>query len=234
MRLAVIPARGGSKRIPRKNIKDFHGKPMIAWPILAAIESKCFDRIIVSTDDAEIAEVAKSYGAEVPFIRPHELSDDHTGTGPVIAQAIEWLNLHGKTTSEVCCIYATAAFIEPCDLQHGLQVLKSTKADYAFTVTSYPSPIQRAFRITTENRIAMFQPEHYNTRSQDLESAWHDAGQFYWGQSESWLTRQPIFTANTTPIILPRYSVHDLDTMDDWDEAEILFDYIHGRKIREK
>lgn len=234
MRLAVIPARAGSKRIPRKNIKDFHGKPMIAWPILAAIESKCFDRIIVSTDDATIAEVAKSYGAEVPFIRPDELSDDHTGTGPVIAQAIEWINLQGETTSEVCCIYATAAFIEPCDLQRGLQLLESTQADYAFTVTSYPFPIQRALRITPENRVKMFQREHFVTRSQDFESAWHDAGQFYWGQSESWLAHKPIFLSNAVPIFLPRYAVHDLDTMEDWDEAEILFDYIHDRKARTK
>lgn len=234
MRLAIIPARGGSKRIPRKNIKAFHGKPMIAWPILAAIESKCFDRIIVSTDDKEIAEVAESYGAEVPFIRPQELSDDHTGTVPVIVHAIEWQNLHGETTHEVCCIYATAAFIEACELQRGLQVLKSTKANYAFTVTSYPAPIQRALRITTEKRIVMIQPEHYKTRSQDLESTWHDAGQFYWGKAASWLTRQPIFSGDAAPIILPRYTVHDLDTIEDWEEAEILFNYIHSRKIREK
>lgn len=234
MKLAIIPARGGSKRIPRKNIKVFHGKPIIAWPIQAAIASKCFDRIIVSTDDEEIAEVAKSYGAEVPFIRPQELSDDYTGTVPVVAHAIEWLKLHGETTSEACCIYATAAFIEASDLQNGLQKLKSSRADYAITVTSYPFPIQRAIRIITESRITMFQPEHCYTRSQDLEAAWHDAGQFYWGKAESWLTHQAIFLADTVPITLPRYTVHDLDTIEDWKEAEILFNYIHNRKTREK
>ncbi len=222
MRLAVIPARGGSKRIPRKNIKLFGALPMIAWPIRAAIESQCFDRIIVSTDDQEIAEVAQAYGAEVPFIRPTNLSDDHTGTIPVITHAIDCLNQQGVVPTEVCCIYATAPFVLASDLQRGLEVLLSTDAEYAFSVTSYAFPIQRAIRITDERRVEMLQPKHFNTRSQDLEEAWHDAGQFYWGKADAWLAGKDLFNRDAVPIPLPRYRVQDIDTEEDWRRAELL------------
>jgi pseudaminic acid cytidylyltransferase len=220
MKLAVIPARGGSKRIPRKNIKLFGGQPMIAWSIRAAIESNCFERIIVSTDDEEIASVAKEHGAEVPFIRPANLSDDHAGTVPVIAHAIEWQNQHGKSATEVCCIYATAPFIDKTDVLRGLQVLQSTKANYAFSVTSYAFPIQRAIRVTSTHQVTMFQPEHINTRSQDLQEAWHDAGQFYWGTAEAWLAGKPVFSIDAVAVPLPRYRVQDIDTLEDWERAE--------------
>jgi N-acylneuraminate cytidylyltransferase len=223
MRLAIIPARGGSKRIPRKNIKPFGGKPMIAWSIAAAQQSGCFDRIIVSTDDPEIAEVAKVHGAEVPFMRPLELSDDHTGTIPVIAHAISWENAQGKKVSQACCIYATAPFVRAEDLRRGLEVLESSGADYAFAVTSYPFPIQRAVRITPEQRVSMFQPEQFNTRSQDLEEALHDAGQFYWGRAKAWLAGLPLFNEGSAPIVLPRYRVQDIDTPEDWIRAELMF-----------
>ena len=223
MRLAVIPARGGSKRIPRKNIKAFGGLPMIAWSIRAAIDSQCFDRIIVSTDDDEMAAFAQQHGAEVPFVRPAHLSDDHTGTIPVIAHAIDWQNQHGQAASEVCCLYATAPFVQAADLQRGLQVLQSTGADYAFSVTSYAFPIQRAIRITADQRVDMFQPEHFNTRSQDLPEAWHDAGQFYWGQAHAWLSGQPLFSQGSAPVPLPRHRVQDIDTPEDWERAEWLF-----------
>ena len=223
MRLAVIPARGGSKRIPRKNIKIFGGKPMIAWSIEAAIQCGCFDRIIVSTDDTEIAEVARAHGAEVPFVRPPELSGDHTGTIPVIAHAIQWQNDSGPSATQVCCIYATAPFIQYEDLKRGLEFLNNSGADYAFSVTSFAFPIQRAIRITAEQRVEMFQPDQFNTRSQDLEEAWHDAGQFYWGRSEAWLAQSPLFTPQATPVCLPRYRVQDIDTVEDWDRAEWLF-----------
>jgi len=222
MKLAVIPARGGSKRIPRKNIKPFGGLPMIAWSIRAAQASECFDRIIISTDDNEIAEVAKAYGAEVPFVRPAELSDDHTGTIAVVAHAIEWQNAHGPSATEVCCIYATAPFVLPSDIAHGYDVLKNSSADYAFSVTSYAFPIQRAIRITSQQRVEMFQPEHFNTRSQDLEEAWHDAGQFYWGRAQAWLAHQPVFTAAASPVPIPRYRVQDIDTPEDWERAQWL------------
>ena len=220
MKLAVIPARGGSKRIPRKNIKPFGGLPMIAWSIRAAIKSNCFDRIIVSTDDAEIASVAKEHGAEVPFVRPANLSDDHTGTIPVIAHAIDWQNEDGELATEVCCIYATAPFIESTDLQRGLQVLQSTNVNYAFSVTSYAFPIQRAIRITPDKRVTMFQPEHFNSRSQDLPEAWHDAGQFCWGLAKAWLAGKAVFSTDAAPVLLPRYRVQDIDTPEDWERAE--------------
>ena len=223
MRLAVIPARGGSKRIPRKNIKLFGGQPMIAWSIAAAKQSGCFDRIVVSTDDAEVAQVAQAHGAEVPFVRPPELSDDYAGTIPVIAHAVGWQNQHGPQAQEVCCIYATAPFVQAQDLQRGLTVMQTSGAQYAFSVTSYAFPIQRAIRITPERRVAMFQPEHFGTRSQDLEEAWHDAGQFYWGEARAWLAGKPLFSQDATPVPLPRHRVQDIDTPEDWQRAEWLF-----------
>jgi len=223
VKLAIIPARGGSKRIPRKNIKPFCGKPMIAWAIEAARESACFDRIIVSTDDSEIADIARDHGVEVPFLRPVELSGDHTGTIPVIAHAIRWQQRHGGSPSAVCCIYATAPFIRAEDLQRGLRLLEQAGCDYVFSVTSYAFPIQRAIRTTAENRIEMFSPEHFNTRSQDLEEAYHDAGQFYWGRAEAWLQGRVIFGPASCPVLLPRHRVQDIDTPEDWVRAEWMF-----------
>ena len=230
MKLAIIPARGGSKRIPRKNIKPFGGLPMIAWSIRAAQASACFDRIIVSTDDDEIADVAKAYGAEVQFVRPAALSDDHTGTIPVVAHAIAWHNTHAYTVSDACCIYATAPFVQPSDIAYGYEVLQNSGADYAFSVTSYAFPIQRAIRITSQQRVEMFQPEHFNTRSQDLEEAWHDAGQFYWGCARDWLAHQPVFTAAAAPVPIPRYRVQDIDTPEDWERAEWMLRSINLTK----
>lgn len=223
MKLAVIPARGGSKRIPRKNIKLFGGKPMVAWSIEAALQSGCFDRVLVSTDDPEIAQVAQAHGAEVPFVRPPELSDDHTGTIPVIAHATQWQADHGTPAAQVCCIYATAPFVQAQDLQRGLALLQSSDADYAFSVTSYAFPIQRAVLITPDQRVGMFQPDQFNTRSQDLEEAWHDAGQFYWGQAAAWLAQKPLFTQQAIAVRLPRHRVQDIDTPEDWTRAEWMF-----------
>lgn len=224
MRLAVIPARGGSKRILRKNIKTFCGKPMIVWSIEAAVQSGCFDRVIVSTDDAEIAEVARQHGAEVPFMRPAELSDDHTGTIPVIRHAIEWLEARmGVPMKDVCCLYATAPFVLPEDLRRGLSVLTETGGDYAFSVTSYAFPIQRAIRLTPQGRVEMFTSEHFNTRSQDLEEAYHDAGQFYWGRAEAWKEGRVIFASGSAPVLLPRHRVQDIDTPEDWERAQWMF-----------
>lgn len=223
MRLAVIPARGGSKRIPRKNIKLFGGKPMIAWSIEVALQSGCFDRVLVSTDDPEIAQEAQAHGAEVPFVRPPELSDDHTGTIPVIAHATQWQADHGTPATQVCCIYATAPFVQAQDLQRGLAMLQSSGADYAFSVTSYAFPIQRAIRINSDQRVEMFQPDQFNTRSQDLEEAWHDAGQFYWGQAAAWLAQTPLFTQQATGVRLLRHRVQDIDTPEDWTRAEWMF-----------
>lgn len=223
MKIAVIPARGGSKRIPRKNIKEFCGKPMIAYSIEAALQSGCFDKVVVSTDDSEIAEVVKYYGAEVPFIRPVELSNDYASTIPVIRHAIEWFMQQGIDPQLVCCLYATAPFVTAEYLQQGLKQITESNASYAFTVTSYAFPIQRAIKILPELGIEMFDETSFNTRSQDLEEAWHDAGQFYWGKAEAWLTEKVIFGPDSTPVILPRHRVQDIDTPEDWDRAEWLF-----------
>ncbi len=223
MKLAVIPARGGSKRIPRKNIKPFCGKPMIAWSIEAAIESGCFDRIIVSTDDKEVADVARKHGAEVPFMRPAELSDDYTGTIPVICHAIEWQKQHGSSPTAVCCIYATAPFLRVEELLRGLEYLEKTGADYAFSVTKYEFPIQRAIRIASSRRVEMLYPENFNTRSQDIEETYHDAAQFYWGLSQAWLAGRTIFSEVAVPVVLPNHRVQDIDTPEDWECAERMF-----------
>lgn len=227
MNLAVIPARGGSKRIPRKNILPFCGRPMIAWSIRAALESRCFERVIVSTDDREIAEISLAQGADVPFMRPHSLADDHTGTTAVVAHALRWLQEHGDTPEYVCCIYATAPFVQPEYLGYGLELLQGTDAEYAISVTSFAFPIQRAVRITAENRIEMFEPGCFQSRSQDLEDAWHDAGQFYWGRSEAWLEEKPVLGTDTVPVRLPRYRVQDIDTLEDLQRAELLFKALH-------
>lgn len=223
MSVAIIPARGGSKRIPGKNIKLFQGRPMIAWSIRAALDSGCFQRVIVSTDEERVAEVAREWGAETPFMRPPELADDHTGTLPVIAHALEWLADHGDAVETACCLYATAPFVRPEDLRAGRDRLNQGDVDYAFSVTRYAFPIQRALRVTGQGRVAMFQPEHFTTRSQDLEEAWHDAGQFYWGRALAWCEQRPLFSEAAAPIELPRHRVQDIDTLEDWERAEWLF-----------
>lgn len=223
MKFAVIPARGGSKRIPRKNIKSFGGKPMIAWSIEAALESECFDQVIVSTDDSEIAKVAVEYGATVPFTRPQNLSDDHTGTIPVIRHSIQWLQTNHKDVEYVCCLYATAPFVRPGDISTGLTSLIESDADYAFSVTSYGFPVQRAIRVTSAGRVEMLYPEHLETRSQDLEEVYHDAGQFYWGRAHAWQDDGVVFSQKAVPVYLPRKRVQDIDTPEDWECAELMF-----------
>lgn len=222
MKICVIPARGGSKRIPRKNIKLFNGKPIIAYSIDAALKSDCFDHVIVSTDDKEIAVVAKSYGAEVPFIRPTELSNDHAGTMPVIKHAIEWFEQNQAPLTEVCCVYATAPFVSTKTIQEAYQKFQKSQSDYCFTVTSFPFPVQRAVKITKQNRLEMFYPQHFSTRSQDFEEAYHDAGQFYWGKAEAFRAMKPLFSELASPYLLLRHLVQDIDTLEDWKRAELM------------
>lgn len=223
MNIAVIPARGGSKRIPRKNIREFCGKPMIAYSIEAAIKSKLFDRIIVSTDDDEIASVAQAFGAELPFRRPPELSDDYTPTIPVIRHAVQQVLDAGNQIKAACCIYATAPFIQSKTMVEAFEKLQAdAELDFAFPVTTFAFPIFRSLRLDG-NRVRMFYPEHVNTRSQDLPEAFHDAGQFYWGTTAAWLNRSGIFTSSSTGVPLPRYLVQDIDTPDDWLRAEWLY-----------
>ena len=222
MNICIIPARGGSKRIPKKNIKIFGGQPMISWSIEAALNSECFKRVIVSTDDDEISEISQRYGAEVPFKRSASLSDDYTGTIPVIKSAINWLEMRGEKINYICCLYPTAPFIEVSYLREGLEKLIEHNASYSISVTSFPYPIQRAFKLKN-NKLQMFFPENINKRSQDLEKSFHDAGQFYWGKRSSWMGEEKILDHNTVPIFIPRYKVQDIDNEEDWIQAERIF-----------
>lgn len=230
MKVAIIPARGGSKRIPRKNIKTFHGKPMIAYSIEAAIASNCFDQIIVSTDDNEIAKVAKSYGAQVPFCRPDDISDDYATTMDVMRHAIDWCQKEGWNVEVACCIYATAPFLLPDDLIRGYNLLQDREVQFAFSATSFSFPIQRAIKLNENNAVSMFSLENELLRSQDLEEAFHDAGQFYWGKTSAFLNKLSIFSPHSKAVLLPRSRVQDIDTQEDWEFAEALYSVINHSK----
>ena len=232
MKVAVIPARGGSKRIPRKNIKEFCGKPMIAWSIETANASGLFDRVIVSTDDPEIADVARRFGAESPFERPAELSNDHAATTEVVAHATRWLQEQHQDVEAVCCIYATAPFIQVDDLRRAWDKLNSGDWDFAFAVTEFAAPIFRSFRQKTDGGIEMFFPEHFLTRSQDLPTALHDAGQFYWGRPQAWIEGRRVFDRRSIPEIIPRWRVQDIDTAEDWIRAELMFRAFEAMRTR--
>ena len=223
MRLCVIPARGGSKRIPRKNIREFCGKPMIAWAIEVAHGSQCFDRVVVSTDDEEIKAVAEQYSAAVPFMRPAELADDYTETIPVVRHTINWFGGRGQIPDIVCCLYPTAPFVTEQSISTALHQLLKTESDFVFPVTRYPYPIQRSIWIDQSQKVQMFDPNSFSKRSQDLEEAFHDAGQFYVGKASTWLKRDVLFTSNSSVIVLPRYRVQDIDTVEDWQYAELMY-----------
>ncbi|MDX3967609.1 MAG: pseudaminic acid cytidylyltransferase [Bradyrhizobium sp.] len=223
MKIAVIPARGGSKRIPRKNIRPFCDKPIISYSIDAARQSGLFDEIVVSTDDEEIAAVSRQLGATTPFVRPREIADDFTGTNAVVKHAVAWFLERGNQISHACCIYATAPLIQPRYLREGHDALTRSDAAFAFSVTSYAFPIQRAVRITTSGRVDALYPEHRLTRSQDLEPAYHDAGQFYWGTRDAFRDDVPLFSERSIGIVLPRKYVQDIDTLEDWEQAEYMF-----------
>jgi N-acylneuraminate cytidylyltransferase len=226
--VAVIPARGGSTRIPRKNIRPFAGKPIIAYSIAAARDCGLFERIIVSTDDEEIASVARTWGAETPFVRPAELSDDHTGTNEVAAHTLAWLADLGQPATMACCIYATAPFITPADLRRGYELLTSTGRNFVFAASTFAFPIQRAFRILPDGGVVPFCTNWIEYRSQDLEEAYHDAGQFYWGRAEAFRAGLPLFAGHSAPIILPRHRVQDIDTSEDWARAELMYAALTG------
>ena len=229
MNLAIIPARGGSKRIPGKNIKLFAGKPLIAYSIEAAIMSAEFTKVIVSTDSQAVADIAISYGADVPFVRPEFLSGDHVGTGPVTKHAIEYCSQHFFEPTFCCCIYATAPFLTSHFLKKGIRSLIEQKEKaYAFSVSSFPFPVQRALKRSSKGVMPMY-PEHIAKRSQDLEEAYHDAGQFYWGRTSAYLQKKTMFGEHSIPIVLPRHLVQDIDTPEDWQRAELMYQaYIQG------
>ena len=220
--VAIIPARGGSKRIPKKNIKLFHSKPLIAYSIETALNSQLFEKVIVSTDDEQIAKIAKEYGAEIPFMRSKELADDFATTGDVIAHTIEKLRNMGEDFRYVCTIYATAPLLKKEYLTKGYETLKNSDAKMSFSATTMPFPIQRTFKITQEGRCKMFTPEHFRSRSQDLEEAYQDAGQFYWEDTTKEWSDIP-FGSQSIPIILPRHLVQDIDTPEDWQRAELMY-----------
>ncbi len=224
MRIAVIPARGGSKRIPKKNIKLFGGRPILAYSIEVARASGLFDRVIVSTESQDVAAIAMQFGAEVPFVRPAELSDDFTGTNAVTKHTIEWLNERGTAITYACCIYATAPFLQVCFIREGFEMLQASGQSFAFSVTSYAAPIQRALRRWRDGRLEPFHPEFMMTRSQDLEEAYHDAGQFYWGTAEAFLRNIPLFSPASVGVVVPRYLVKDIDTIEDWRQAELMYE----------
>lgn len=221
--VAIIPARGGSKRIPRKNVRLFVGVPMIVHSIRAAQSAGVFDRIICSTDDDEIAGVARDAGAEVPFRRPAELANDHAATDQVIQHALQWFVAQGTLVRYACCLYATAPFVQGEDLARGLRLLQEARATTAFSVTTFAFPVFRALRVNDRKRLEMFWPEHRLTRSQDLPEAWHDAGQFYWMDVPKYLVEGRIYSTDAVPVPMPRHRVQDIDTDEDWARAELMF-----------
>ena len=223
MKIAVIPARGGSKRIPRKNIRPFLGVPLLARTLTLVRQSGVFDRIVVSTDDEEIAAIAAGAGGEVPFRRPPELANDTAGTLPVIKHAIGAIEADASRVDAVCCVYPAAVLARAGDFRAAANMLRDFDVDYVFAATSFGYPIQRALRRVGEGRCEMFWPEHIETRSQDLEASYHDAGQFYFGHRDAWMAERPPFGPRSMMLELPRYRVQDIDTPEDWLRAELIF-----------
>ncbi len=222
MKIAIIPARGGSKRIPRKNIKNFCGKPMIAHAIGAAKHSGLFEHVVVSTEDEEISRIAREWGAETPFTRPVDLADDYTPTVPVVAHAITACKALGWNIGYACCIYPGVPFIQVADLKLSFELIHTSQASYCFPVTEFPSAIQRALRRLPDGKMQPLYPEFELTRTQDLETAFHDAGQFYWGKAEAWLTNDKIHRSGVG-FTIPSWRVVDIDTPEDWTRAELFY-----------
>ncbi len=230
MNVAVIPARGGSKRIPGKNIKAFHGRPIMSWPITTAIESGLFDRVVVSTDSEEIAAVAREWGADTPFVRPAELAGDFVPTADVLVHALSRLAEDGEEYGRCCLIYPTAVFASTADLAAGLDLLRRSRAGAVIPVVSFPAPVFRAFRMDGDGRLAMIWPEHELTRSNDLPEAYHDSGQFYWLDCARFLESGRIYADDAVGMPLPRHRVVDIDTPEDWRLAERLFQVLKAEE----
>ncbi len=218
--VAIIPARGGSKRIPRKNLLPFDGVPMIVRSIRTALDSGLFEQVVVSTDDAEIADVARAHGAQVPFMRPAALADDYTGTAAVIVHALQQL----PAFDYACCVYATAPLLQARYLRQGIELLEQRPdKSFAFSVCGFGFPVQRALTLDEQGALTALYPEFRETRSQDLPEAFQDAGQFYWGRSAAWLRGEVLYSPASLPVILPRHLVQDIDTPEDWKRAEYLY-----------
>ena len=221
MKIAIIPARGGSKRIPRKNIKDFCGKPMIAWAINVAKKSGLFDHIVVSTDDLEIMQISNDWGAETPFIRPKHLADDITPTVPVITHAIEECQGLGWSMDYVCCIYPSVPLLDVNHLIKAHMLLVKSKEDFIYPITEYGHPVQRAMRQLPSGQMEFLNVSNELVRTQDLEATYHDAGQFYWGKVEAWIEHKKMNT-DGLGMVIPNWRVVDIDNPEDWKRAELL------------
>ncbi len=221
--LAIIPARGGSKRIPRKNIRTFLGQPIIAYSIKAALEAKCFAEVMVSTDDGEIAEIAQNFGAVVPFLRSEQNSDDHSGLAEVVCEVLDQYEKAGKKFDYFCCLLPTAPFVTSKRLLEGKELLLETGAETVVPVTRFSYPIQRSMKIENDGNLRMFWPENYEKRSQDLEPAYHDIGQFYWARTDALRKTMRFFSENTKPLVIPEMEVQDIDSEEDWKIAEFKY-----------
>ena len=230
-KIAIITARGGSKRIPRKNIKPFLGKPIISYCIDAALKSKLFSEVMVSTDDEEITAVAKQYGAVVPFLRSSENANDYATTVDVLIEVIQSYKSRGMTFEYGCCIYPTAPFVTPQLLNTTFDKLIEGKFDTVFPVLPFSFPIQRALKIDSAGNMKMFQPEHIKTRSQDLEPAYHDSGQFYWFNINKFMTNYELWTKNTGVVVLSEMEAQDIDNIEDWKVAEFKYKLLLGDKM---
>lgn len=224
--IAIIPARGGSKRIPGKNIRDFLGKPIIAYSIEAAINSGLFQEVMVSTDDQEIAAVAEKYGAKVPFLRSPETSDDFSTTAAVISEVLEKYTSAGKNFDIGCCIYPTAPLVTLHTLTAAKQLLLNNNFSSVFPVVKYSYPIWRSLKIE-DGKVSLNWPENLDKRSQDLPSAFHDAGQFYWFKIDEFLVQQSLFTQNSGAIELEEMAVQDIDNLTDWKLAELKYQLLN-------
>lgn len=224
MRLAIIPARGGSKRIPRKNIRLFSGRPMLDYAVSIARDSGLFDEIVVSSEDNEVLELAEACGAR-PSVRPMQLADDFTPTVPVIAHCIEQFTRSFGTPEVVCCIYPCVPLLLAQDISSALELLLEGPEDYCFPVVAFPAAVQRSLRLDQHHRLSPIFPEHSLIRTQDIEVAYYDAGQFYWGRTEAWLAQKPIHT-NARGLPIPSWRMVDFDTLEDWQRGEVLFQLV--------
>lgn len=224
--LCIIPARGGSKRIPRKNIKPFMGKPIMAYSIEAALKSGLFDEVMVSTDDEKFAEVARQYGASVPFLRSEATANDYATTVDVLLEVIETYKQRGMVFDTICCLYSTAPFVTPDRLQEAYSKL-SDNVNACFTMVEYSYPIQRSLRINEAGLVEMKYPEYLKKRTQDLEKVYHDAGQFYFVKTKTLIEENTVWCKHTAPLVLSELEVQDLDTLTDWQLAEMKYELLH-------
>jgi len=233
MNIAVIQARGGSKRIPGKNIKNFLGRPIIEYSLQAALScGDIFDKVIVTTDSEKIAKIAEKAGAEIPFMRPAKLADDYTNTWEVVLHAIEECEkIYSVKIANICCLYATAPFLRNCDISSGYKLLTGRQVSSVFSVTTFPFPIFRGLKISDDGHLEMFWPEHELTRSNDLPEAYHDAGQFYWLDAQKFKQDKKMYGKDALPVILPRILVQDIDTQEDWETAEVLYEACRKRGL---